>query len=401
MTTTPPVQATKDVLKRVIQLSQAPQLFLTIYLPTDPAETSTEGIRLRIAAMLDNLASGLAGTSLEEPFGKERKVVEEYTRSIQPGASGLAIVSSLPAQEWEARWLPDPVEEHARFGTGAYVLPLMDLLDEWEPVGLAMVEKDKARLMVFAGGQIAEVKHLEAEVPGQHRAGGGTATHYQRSVQAYPGQHQAGGGASARFQRHIQVHVDRLFDEVVQELEDFHRRHSFRRLFIAGPSESVAQFRSHLPNPLKELLAGELAIDAHARDQQIMGQVLQAAREAERQEEMELVQEIITRAEKDQGAVTGTAPSLWAINRHQMHLLALAGESRGLGGYCANCELLLPPEDIVCPQCDQKPQQVDLWEELPGFALRRGIRLEVVHGEAASMLWHYQSIGGLLKPVRH
>jgi hypothetical protein len=152
---------------------------------------------------------------------------------------------------------------------------------------------------------------------------------------------------------------------------------------------------------LKELLAGDLSIDAHASDQEITRQALQAAREAERRKEVELVQEIITRAEKDQGAVTGTAPSLWAINHHQMHLLVLAGESSGLGGYCANCEILLPPEDIVCPQCDKKPQRVDLWEELPGFALRRGVRLEVVHGEAASLLWHYQSIGGLLKPVRH
>jgi peptide chain release factor subunit 1 len=300
-----------------------------------------------------------------------------------------------------ARWLPDAVEEHVRFGTGAYVLPLLDLLDEWEPVGLAMVERDEARLMVLSGGQSEEAQHLESDVPGQHRAGGGTATHYQASVQAYPAQHQAGGGASARFQRHIQVHVDRLFNEVIDKLETLHREHPFRRLFIAGPPQSVARFKSHLPNPLKELLAGDLTIDAHATDQEIASRVVQAAREVERREEVQLVQEIITRAERDQGAVAGTAASLWAINHHQMHLLALAGESSGLGGYCANCEILLPPEDIVCPQCDQKPQEIDLWEELPGFALRRDIRLEIVHGEAASNLWHYQSIGGLLKPARH
>jgi peptide subunit release factor 1 (eRF1) len=401
MTTTPAVHATTDNLKRLIQLARSPHPFLSIYLPTDPAQTSTEGIRLRILARLDDLANDLAGTPLEEPLAQERKVVEEYIRSIRPGGLGLAIISSLAAQDWAALWLPGPVEEHVRFGTGAYVLPLMDLLDEWEPVALAMVERDKARLMVFEGGQIEEVRHLEEEVPGQHRAGGGTATHYQSGVQAYPGQHTAGGGASARFQRHIQVHADRLYNQVVQELGDFQRQRSFRRLFIAGSSASVAQFKSHLPNPLKELLAGGLTIDAHASDQEVMSQVLQAAREVERQEEVELVQEIVTRAEKGQGAVTGTAPSLWALNRHQMHLLVLAGESPGLGGYCANCEILLPPEDIVCPQCDQKPQRVDLWEELPGFALRRGVRIEIVHGEAASSLWHHQSIGGLLKPVQH
>jgi hypothetical protein len=84
-----------------------------------------------------------------------------------------------------------------------------------------------------------------------------------------------------------------------------------------------------------------------------------------------------------------------------MHLLVLAGESSGEGSYCPNWEILLPPEDIACPQCDQKPQRVHLWEELPGIALRRGVRVEVVHGEAASLLWHRQSIGGLLKPERH
>jgi peptide subunit release factor 1 (eRF1) len=401
MITRAPVQATKDELKRIIQLSQSPHLFLSIYLPTDPAETSTEGVRLRTAAMLDDLAGDIAGTPRERPFSEHRKTVEDYTRSIRPGGPGLAIISSLQAQEWAARWLPEPVEEHIRFGPGAYVLPLIDLMNQLAPVGLALVARDQVRLMVLAGGQIETEKRLEAKVPGQHRAGGGTGSHYQAGVQSYPGQRQASGGASARFQRHIQVHVDRLYEQATNKLEDLHRQHGFQRLFIAGPAESAAHFKAHLPHPLKELMASDLALDTHASDQEITSQVLRAAREAERREEVKLVQEIITRAEKDQGAVAGTASSLWAINRRQMHRLVLAGESSGLGGHCANCELLLPPEDIVCPQCDRKPQLVDLWQELPRHALRMGFRLAVVHDEAASMLWHYQSIGGMLKPIRH
>jgi peptide subunit release factor 1 (eRF1) len=351
--------------------------------------------------MLDGLANDLGGTPLEQSFAQERKVVEEYLRSLRPGGPGLAIISSQSAHEWEARWLPEPVEEHIRFGPGAYVLPLIDLMNQLAPVGLALVARDQVRLMVLAGGQIEAEKRLEAEVPGQHRAGGGTGSHYQAGVQSYPGQRQASGGASARFQRHIQVHVDRLYEQATNKLEDLHRQHDFQRLFVAGPAESASQFKAQLPHPLKELLAIDLALDAHASDHEIARHVAQAAVEAKRREEVELVNEVITRAGKDQGAVTGAAPTLWAINRHQMHLLVLAGESPGLGGYCAGCELLLPPEDIVCPQCDQKPQPVNLWEELPGFALRRGVRLEVVHGEAASMLWHHQSMGGLLKPARH
>ncbi|HEU0022682.1 MAG TPA: hypothetical protein VFR55_13575, partial [Dehalococcoidia bacterium] len=365
-------------------------------------ETNTEGVRLRVEAMLDELAESVAGDPKKRrPFAEARKVVGEYLRNIGTGGAGLAIISSAEAERWEALWLPDPVEEHSRFGTGAYVLPLIDLLDEWEPVVLAVVSRDKARLMAFVGGQAEEVKALEGDAPGHHRAGGGSATRYPSAFPAYASQHQAGGGASSRFQRHILVHADRLFNEVIQELEDLHREMGFRRWFIAGPPQPVAQFKTHLPNSLQQLLHGDLAIDAHAGDQEIAARVLQVAQEAERQEEVELVQQIITSSEKDQGAVVGAAATLWAINRHQLHLLVLAGASSGPGGYCANCEILLPPEDVRCPQCEQKPQQVNLWEELPGFAMRRDIRLEIVHGEAASSLWHYQSMGGLLKPVRH
>jgi hypothetical protein len=45
--------------------------------------------------------------------------------------------------------------------------------------------------------------------------------------------------------------------------------------------------------------------------------------------------------------------------------------------------------------------KVRLWEELPGFALRRGVKLEVVHGEAASALWGYDGLGGLLRLTHH
>jgi SAM-dependent methyltransferase len=397
MTTSPPVLPAKEDLNRIIQLSQSPHGFLSVYLPTDPAETSTEGIRLRVSAMLDQLATDLAGTPLEHPFAEERKLVEEYARSLRPGGRGLAIISSLPAQEWDALWLPDPVEEHVRYGRGAYVLPLMDLLDEWEPVALAMVEKDRARLMVIARGRTEEVQHLETPLPERDSTRGRVSPRLQRSGLT----REAGGGGAAGFQRHLMTHVENHLKRVHQELEEFHRRYSFRRLFLAGPRDTVALFRAHLSHELQVRLAGELNIDAYASDQAIVHQVRRAAREVERQEEVELVQEIITRAEKDQGAVTGTAPSLWAVNRHEMHLLVLAGESSGQASYCPNCDILLPPEDIVCPQCDAKPQPVDLWEELPGFTIRRSTPLEIVHGEAASLLWHHQSIGGLLKPVRH
>lgn len=391
-----PVAATETELRRLVELARSKELTLSVYLKTVPSEITTEGVRLRLAALLDEEARELKGTSWEAPFQAEREAIQSYIRTLRPGGQGLAILSSQKAQLWRALWLPQPVEDQARFGPGAFVLPLLDMLDEFEPTALAFVERDKARLMVLAAGQIAEERRLEAEVPGMHKAGGGYSTGYRTSSMSREG----GGGAADRRERHILVHAEQHFKRVVQELEIMRQRHGFHRLLVAGPSETRAQFKPHLSHELSRILIGELSADAHATDQQLRDLALERARQVERAEELKLVEDIVTRAQKQQGAIVGLDATLWALDRHELHLLALAGEADWDGHYCRNCDILLPLEDILCPHCSQKTIKVNLWKELPGFAMRNGVRLEIVHGEAASLLWGHDGIGGLLKLSR-
>ncbi len=188
---------------------------------------------------------------------------------------------------------------------------------------------------------------------------------------------------------------------MLSDLEALHSAHHFRRLFILGPEETRAEFKPMLSHELASILAGELAVDAHASDHEVAQQVQEVARRIEREEEERLVEQVVTRFEKRRGAVAGLEPTLWALDCHELHLLVLAGEVEWDGHYCLACDLLLPGEDILCPRCSQRTLKVDLWEELPGYAMRHGVGVEIVHGQAASALWAYDGIGGLLKPVVH
>ncbi len=134
MVYTAPVEATAEYLKRLVDRARSPHLFLSVYMPEGQEVTTTEALRLRLAALLDGVEEGLEGTSWEEPFQAERTLVEDYALTLRPGGPGLAVLSSREAREWHALWLPMRVEEHVRFGCGAYVLPLLDVLDEFEPV---------------------------------------------------------------------------------------------------------------------------------------------------------------------------------------------------------------------------------------------------------------------------
>jgi peptide subunit release factor 1 (eRF1) len=374
-------------------------LFLSAYLSAAPEDTSMDGLRLRLAAQLEELSQELAGTPLAAAFRQERGAVQDFVRSLRPGGGCLALLSSREAGVWTALWLPSPVPDHVRFGRGAYVLPVIDLLDEWEPVGLVEVHKDRARIMVMSEGRLGETQEFQAEVPGRHRAGGGAPTRYRPGGSVSPGaQHAAGGGAGARFERHIETHVDEHLKVVAQGLAETQRRVNFRRFFLAGPAEARASFKSHLTREMEARLMGDLALDSRATGAAIAAQVSLAAQEAERRQEAGLVQEAITRAEKSQGAVAGVAATLGAINGHQVRMLLLSSDQQQPGRYCLACDLVLPPEDIMCPRCDAKTRRVNLWEELPRVALSQDIAVEVVHGQAAADLGAYQGIGALLKP---
>jgi peptide chain release factor subunit 1 len=364
-----------------------------------PEDTSMDALRLRLASRLNELEAELAGTPWAAAFKQERGAVEGFVRSLRPGGPCLGLLSSQQAGVWSALWLPSPVVEHVRFGRGAYVLPLMDLLDEWEPVGLVEVHKDKARIMVLSGGNLGEERHFEAEVPGRHRAGGGAPTRYRTGgTVAQEAQHAAGGSAGSRFERHIEVHIEEHLKEVAKGLDETHRRVNFRRFFLAGPAEARALFKHHLSHEMGARMAGELHISTRVGAGAVAAKLAQAAQEAERRQESELVQELITRAEKDQGAVAGVAATLGALNDRQVHQLVLSADMDQPGRYCQTCSLVLPAESIRCPQCGARTRQVRLWEEIPGVAMAQDVAVEVVHGPAASELWAHEGIGGLLKP---
>lgn len=391
MNTTLAVTATAERVRGVLPLAGLRQLFLSVYMPTAPSETTAEGVRLSLAAKLSDISRRIAGTRYQVPFNKERQELEEFMLHLQTGGRAVAVWSSIEASVRIAMCLPTPILEHVRFGPGAYTLPLLDLLDELEPIVLAVVAKDKACVLVLEAGRIGDRKEVASEVPGLTRVGGGAARARRGGGQS--------GGASARYQRHHLAHVRRHLDATEQIMYTLARKYNVRRLFLAGPPEVVAMFKDGMRRELKDKWVADLSLDAYASEEEVRVRVLQVASEVERRGEETLVQDLVTRSAKEEAAVVGLGPTLWAISRHQVHLLVMAdGGNTQPGGLCPSCDMLWPPEDTRCPNCAQKNTQVDLWDEIPGLALREGVPLEVVHGQAASLLRRYDGMAALVKP---
>lgn len=372
-----PEQADKERLEGLLDLADSRELFLTVVLQIPRTDVTLQGARLRITHLLDDAAQRLRDTPWERPFVAERARVEAYSLSLRSGAPALFIATSAQAGVFESLWLPWARADQARFGPGVHALPLIDLLDQWEAVGIAMVARDNARIAVFDAMRMEAKDELASAV---HR------------------KHRAGGWAAARFERHIETQADRHLREAAREMETLFQRESCRRWFISGPPEAAGMFKQHLPHHLQQTLVGELSISSRASDEEVREKVLAAAQQVELERENAMVRELEERAQKGQGAVVGVARTVATLHPHQAHRLFLAAGLSRPATLCIACHALGPREAAACAGCGGQVVPADLGAELPNVAVRNTIPVEIVHGQAAELLHRYEGIGAFLKP---
>ncbi|MEX2431618.1 MAG: Vms1/Ankzf1 family peptidyl-tRNA hydrolase [Dehalococcoidia bacterium] len=374
-----PVTATLTNVPHLIGLGKSSQLFLTAYLKTSRHEVINNELRAHVSNLLGAIAEEVETTPWRDAFREQRRRVEDFAESVRPGTDALVLCNSVDGEEFHALWLPEPVNDEVRFGPGAYVLPLMDLLDEWEPLVLAFVEKDQARLITAGAGQVDEIKEYHANVPGRHNEG---------------------GWSQRRYERHTVVHIERHLEAVAKDLGAIVQPGGIRRVFLAGPVEPVKRFRNDLPPAVAGLVQEELPIDAHASPDDMIKRVLPAARQAERQEEEAVVEELVTRAEKNAQAVTGVNETMAAMNRHEVYKLAMSADINSDARYCMGSQLLFGPMGAHEEQCVGPVRNVWLRQELPCYALQRNVEIEIVHGDAARLLNQHGGVGGFIQSPR-
>jgi len=368
------------VLKHLISLARSPHTFLSLYMPIDLGQTTPESLHTRLRDALDQVERHVEATkdpNAHKAFCTDRQRVEQEVEGLRPDGLALAVFSAQEIGTLIAYWLPRPVRDvHAHYGQGALVLPLLDMLDEFEPVALALVEKESARVMVFEAGI------LESD------------ERFSYSIVPY----SAPGAAEKKARGHENKELAQEFQTVVEALEKRHDVYPFRRLFLSGTNDVVSLFKTVLPAPLLQVLAGDVALDVRAPDNVIQGILLKASEEMERRQEEELVEGLVTRAHKNDRAVIGLADTLDALNQDRVQLLVLTMDVPDGGRRCEDCHALLAADSPRCPVCGGRSlADVSLQAELPLMALRQSADIEVVHGPAAQRLGALQSIGALTR----
>ncbi|MEW6566628.1 MAG: hypothetical protein AB1449_00385 [Chloroflexota bacterium] len=347
---------------------------LSVYLNVDPAAGPADVHRLQLRQMLKQV-----GGVPEDHQAVERYVEHEYDGS----GRSLAIFSCQAERFFRAYSWMVPVRSRARWMDRPYVKPLADLLDHYGGYGVALVDKQGARLFHFHLGELSEQEGTLGESVRRTKRGGGSAA---------PGRR---GGAAGQT-RYAEEVAERNLKEAARFAARFFRDKHVRRVLIGGTEENVAIFRSQLPKAWQSLVVGTFPMEMTAGHPQVLARAMELVQQAERESEARQVRAMITAAAKGRDGVVGLEDTLGAAHEGRVQTLVLSEGFRAPGYRCRGCGYLTIQRLDRCPFCGRDFERI---EDAVEMAVRKvmadGGEVEVVRGNPE--LDRAGRIGGLLR----
>lgn len=293
------------------------------------------------------------------------------------GSRGLAVFSCADAGLWHDQSLPGPIRDLVVVRAAPYVLPLEAVVERAESICVALVDREKGRIVVTRLGESQEVSWILDDVPGQH---------------------DQGGWAQARLGRHIDDHVQRHLKRVAEALLRLQREGRFDHLVLGGPEEVVAELERDLHDYVRRAVVDRAPLPVTAPLAEIEGVAAAVERRLEREREEETVRRL------EGGAATGRAvlgfdEVLEALPQARVETLVVAAGLVAEGVRCPACGRLATA-GARCPVCGAATvAEPELVEAAVEAALRSGARVETIPSEAegATRLDEAGGLGALLR----
>lgn len=348
-------------------------LVLSVYLNTDPAQGSADFYRLRLRTMLKDI-------DLKEDAAD----VERYfNHKFDWSGRSVAVFSCQPEGFFRAYSFAVPLRDRLRVSNRPHVKPLADLLDSFGGYGVALVNKQNARLFYFHLGELREKEGLVGESVRHTKRGGASAA---------PGRR----GGTAGQTNYMEEVAERNLKESAEFAARFFAENNVRRVLIGGTEDNVIPFKSFLPKAWQSLVVGTFPMSMTASHAEVMSRALEIGQQAEIEREAKLMDTVVTSAAKGRGGVVDLEDTLNAIYAGRVQTLLIREGYRAPGYCCTGCGYLTSEHITTCPFCGKPFEHIPDAVEL---AVRRVMQdsgeVEVLHNVAE--MSDFGSIGALLR----
>jgi peptide subunit release factor 1 (eRF1) len=248
-----------------------------------------------------------------------------------------------------------------------HLAPLAVFLDSNERrCCIALIDRERARMLDFAHGQISERAAILDEVPRRVRSDG------------------YGGYEAGRRERHVDNEAMRHFKGILERLQAQALAGSFDLLVIGCHAENRPEIEPHLPAPLRQRLLGWFITDpAVAGAEQVRDEVERMLEERRRSEQEAVVREVIGEASRDGRGSLGLKHVLNSLERGEIQRLLLGDHFAATVTECTHCGHLDTRLVRSCAVCANPTRELDdVTDVLVARAVRDGVQLVHVRDDA-------------------
>jgi peptide subunit release factor 1 (eRF1) len=141
-----------------------------------------------------------------------------------------------------------------------------------------------------------------------------------------------------------------------------------------------------------------MALAMEASQQQVLDETVKLMKTAERTGEIEIVEQLIEAAEKQEQATIGLDQTLAAVQSGRVRQLVYAEGWAASGSRCSNCSSLMPVAGQICGYCGATAHAVnDLLARAARRVVAMGGVVEQVRGDAATRLQEAGGVGAFLR----
>jgi len=308
---------------------------VSLYLNTDPTESTTEAASLRLRNLLKTIDLP------EDVQAIENFVSLEYDWA----AKGLVIFSDHAGNFFKTYQFNLSIPNEVYAGKHPTIRPLVRLLDTFTGWGVVLVDKEGARLFSFDLGELSEIGGIKGEEVKQMKRGGGAAM---------PGR-MGGADVSSKIENIIEKNIK----EVINEATEFFDHHHVRRIMIGGTDDNIARFKDELPKSWQSLVVGEFPMSMTASEDEVLEQTTIEALETQRKMNKSLVNQAVTLTAKGSNGVIGLIDTLNAIHEGRVRVLFVDQDFEQEGYRCKGCGYLTTQTLDTCPFCGDSFEKID------------------------------------------
>lgn len=358
---------------------------LSVYLNCDQSRQSNlnRGFITALQEKVRALAPQIADERLRAKFLADAECVIASAEKYVPRGRTLVLFCDTKSNFVFSSELAVPVDRNEiRWERMPYVRPLVELCDEYERYAVVLLDKRDARLFTVWLGEIEENREIFS--PERRK----------RPNQEGRDNMKAHSQLQQRDDEMTQLHMK----EVAAELERLLSEKSFDRVLLGGQHQLAKGLENRLSKRVQERVVGFIPLPVDASEREVLAATMRMHEEAERREEIEAVDHLITAAAKVNQASLGLRPTLDAMRLGSIMRLVYVQDYSQPGKQCVKCESLFPDSLDSCSFCGGGVRNVDdVVSALVDRVVNSGGEAESVRGEAADRLRGNGQIGAFLR----